>query len=87
MNNNSIIINGFHIETNHTLEEWELLYKQDYINGDLWDFPLKDIESQAVEPNPNMVYWLIDNQVYETCIFEDFDNLEDLQKKKKKEVK
>lgn len=78
-----MIINGFHIETNHTLKEWELLYKQDYINGDLWDFSLECIKFQAIEPNPNMVYWLIDNRVYETCIFEDFDNLEDLQKKKR----
>lgn len=66
-------INGFHIELGHTIEEYNALYDKEYENGEFWDFSIEDIEAGAIEANPNMIYWQIDDRVYETYKFEEFE--------------
>lgn len=60
-----IHINNFTIETGHTLEQYKELYQQEYENGELWDFSVKDMTSGAVEPQKDIVYWaiVVDNEL------------------------
>lgn len=51
------------IETGHTIEE---LHKGSAWNNECWDFSLEDFWSGAIEPQEDMVYWLIGDRVYET---------------------
>lgn len=67
------IINDFHIELGHTIEEYNDLYGKEYENGEFWDFSIEDVENGAIEANPNMIYWQIGNRVYETYKFEEFE--------------
>lgn len=68
------IIHNFHIEFNHTLEEYNALYGVDYENGDLWDFTIEDVVEEAIEGNPNLVYWgiVVD---HELRIFETYEEV------------
>lgn len=72
------VVNGFHIEYGHSLEEYMSLWGDLYKEGELWDFSFDDVKSKAIEPNEDMVYWaLIDKdgelRVYETYKFEEFE--------------
>ena len=49
----------------HTLEEYMAKYGQAYNDGTLWDFSKEDLESGAIEKNPDMDYWLINGRYYE----------------------
>ena len=51
------------LETGHTLEEWSEKYGND---ENRWDFPIEELLDGAIEPDEEMVYWVIDNRVYET---------------------
>lgn len=62
---NKIVINDnitFYVELDHTKKEWNRTYGK----YDLWDFPIEDFVNGAVEPDENMVYWLIDGRLFET---------------------
>lgn len=54
------------VEGGHTLSEYDSLFGDKYSEGELWDFSLEDFESGAVEPDPEMIYWEIDDRLYET---------------------
>ena len=64
-------LNGFIVEFGHALDEYERLYKEDYEERNLWEYSLDDIETNAVEPQEDMVYWaiVVDNEIriFETC--------------------
>ena len=65
--NNEISI---HFEIGHTTEEWEeLCSNSNYgqaLENDYWDFSIDDLLNGAVEPDKDMIYWLIDGRLYET---------------------
>lgn len=51
------------VEEGHTKEELKT------ITDDVvcyWDFPLEELLDGTVEPNKEMIYWLIDGRLYET---------------------
>lgn len=48
-----------------TLKEWETRFGN---NDSLWDVSIDDVESGAIEPNTDYVYWLINGRLYETDI-------------------
>ena len=77
MNKNILEINYFHIELGHTFEEYKELYGSLYEEGDLWDYSLEDVKTNAVEGNCNVLYWgiVVDNElrVFETTIQEEFE--------------
>lgn len=52
-----------HYEYGHTIEEWEVLSS---INEDLWDFPIEELKDGTIEPNADILYWVIGDRVYET---------------------
>lgn len=56
------------IEFNKTLEEYMEKFGKNYINGELWDFSLEDMNSGAIELNPEQVYWQIEDRLYETKV-------------------
>ena len=51
------------LETGHTLEEWNDKYGD---SENRWDFPIEELLDGTIEPDEDMVYWVIDNRVYET---------------------
>lgn len=55
----------------HTIEEWEETFNQ---CEDLWDFPIEEVVDGTIEPNTDMVYWQIDDRLYETLIPNREDN-------------
>ena len=57
MNKNILEINYFHIELGHTLEEYKEQFETLYEEGDLWDYSLEDVKTNAVEGNCNVLYW------------------------------
>ena len=77
MNKDILEINYFHIELGHTFEEYKEQFGTLYEEGDLWDYSLEDVKTNAVEGNCNLVYWgiVVDNElrVYETTIQEEFE--------------
>ena len=77
MNKDILEINYFHIELGHTLEEYKEQFGTLYEEGDLWDYSLEDVKTNAVEGNCNLVYWgcVVNNElrVYETTIQEEFE--------------
>lgn len=77
MNKNILEINYFHIELGHTFEEYKEQFGTLYENGDLWDYSLEDVKTNAVEGNCNAVYWgiVVNNElrVFETTIQEEFE--------------
>ena len=79
-------LNGFIVEFGHTLDEYERLYKKDYEGGDLWDFSLEDIETNAIKPREDMIYWaiVVDNEIR---IFETYQRIEKYSKEKIEEEK
>lgn len=52
----------------HTLEEYHAKFGEEYDNGKLWDFSLKDLENGAIEPENSVEYWQIGDRAYETTI-------------------
>ena len=60
----SLVVNGtpMEVEVGHTIQEW----KDNYDDGNNWDVSLEDIITGAIEPSPNVIYWLIDGRLYET---------------------
>lgn len=54
------------VEGGHTLSEYDSSFGDKYSEGEFWDFSLEDFESGAVEPDPEMIYWEIDDRLYET---------------------
>lgn len=84
MNKNILEINYFHIELGHTLEEYKERFGTLYEEGDLWDYSLEDVKTNAVEGDCNTLYWgiVVDNElrIYETTIQKEFEiNYEILQ--------
>jgi hypothetical protein len=77
MNRDILEINYFHIELGHTWEEYKERFGTLYEEGDLWDYSLEDVKTNAVEGNCNLVYWgiVVDDKlrVYETTIQEEFE--------------
>lgn len=58
----------YKIEYSKTLEEYMEKFGKHYINGDLWDFAIGDINNGAVNLNPEQIYWQIEDRLYETRI-------------------
>jgi hypothetical protein len=54
------------VETGHSLDEYNALFKSEIEDGSLWSFSKEDMETGAIEPNPDMLYWEIDGRLYET---------------------
>ena len=50
----------------HTIEEYYDTYGDLYDVGEVWDFSVGDIISEAVELDADMVYWYINGRIYET---------------------
>lgn len=89
MNKDILEINYFHIELGHTLEEYKEQFGTLYENGDLWDYSLEDVKTNAVEGNCNVLYWgiVVSNElnvggysiannelrIYETTIQKEFE--------------
>jgi hypothetical protein len=77
MNKNILEINYFHIELGHTLEEYKEQFGTLYEEGDLWDYSLEDVKTNAVEGDFNTLYWgiVVDNElrVFETTIRKEFE--------------
>ena len=53
-------------EYNHTLEEYMILFGDEYDNGNLWDVDVDDLFNGAIERQENNIYWIIDGRAYET---------------------
>ena len=51
------------VEVGHSLEEWQERYGN---NDDAWDFPVEEISDGTITPDEDVVYWLINNRLYET---------------------
>jgi len=70
---NFTIIGGntkINFEIGHTEDEWkDLVYGDDYSYITFWDFSIDDLLNGAIEPNDDMLYWLIDGRLYETPYF------------------
>ena len=49
-----------------TLKEYMAKYGKAYIKGELWDFLKEDVKNGAIELDPNVTYWEIENRLYET---------------------
>lgn len=64
----------------HTIDEWEETFDQ---CEDLWDFPIEEVVDGTIEPNTDIVYWLIDDRLYETTISNREDNTPNLKAIKK----
>lgn len=75
-NNNKFVIVGMNdfnnqirFEVGHTKEEWKLLCAKYHTGAPLedvyWDFCIEDILTGAVEPDSDILYWLIDGRLYE----------------------
>ena len=79
-------LKGFIVEFGHTLDEYEKLYKEDYEEGNLWDYSLDDIRKNAITPQKDMVYWVIvvDNEIriFETCQRIEENSKENLEEEK-----
>lgn len=77
MNKDILEINYFHIELGHTFEEYKERFGALYEDGDLWDYSLEDVKTNAVEGECDVVYWgiVVDNElrVFETTIQEEFE--------------
>lgn len=55
------------IEFEHTLEEYQEKFGQEYEQGNLWDFAVEEVFNGTIEAeNLDNVYWLIDGRLYET---------------------
>lgn len=50
----------------HTIKEYYDVYGDLYDAGEVWDFSVGDVTSEAVELDANMVYWYINGRIYET---------------------
>lgn len=50
-------------EIGHTKSKWNDLFGND---PDLWDFPISELLDGTIEPNPDIIYWLIGERLYET---------------------
>ena len=57
---------GFHLffEIEHTIKEWEKAINNDFEN--YWNFPIEELLDGSIEPNKDMIYWLIEGRLYET---------------------
>ena len=58
---------AIHLEVGHTKEEWN--HEQaEAAKGlvALWSFPVDELLDGTVEPDVDMIYWLIDGRLYET---------------------
>lgn len=58
---------ALHFEVGHTKEEW----KQEQVEAAkglvaLWSFPVDELLDGTIEPDVDMIYWLIDGRLYET---------------------
>lgn len=77
MNKNILKIDYFHIELGHTLEEYKKRFGSLYDEGDLWDYSLEDVKTNAFEGDCNTLYWgiVVDEKlrVFETTIQEEFE--------------
>lgn len=51
------------VEEGHTKEELKTITDND---EEYWDFPLVELLDGTIEPNKEMIYWLIDGRLYET---------------------
>lgn len=50
-----------------SIDQYMRRYGKEYEEGTLWDFSIEDMRNGAIEPTEGMVYWLIDDRLYETC--------------------
>lgn len=70
-------INFFHIEYGHTEEEYKERFGALYDEGDLWDYSLDDVKTNAIEGDFNTLYWgiVVDEKmrIFETTIREEFE--------------
>lgn len=48
------------------LDEYMRRFGDAYNAGELWDFSKEDVESGAIELDPDMIYWEIGDRYYET---------------------
>ncbi len=51
------------IEFGHTLHE---LHSGSHWDNECWDFEYSELFDGTIEPQDDMVYWLIDGRLYET---------------------
>jgi hypothetical protein len=54
-----------HYETGHDKSVWDLRFGN---NPDIWDFKVSEILDGTVEPQSDILYWLIGERLYETTI-------------------
>lgn len=66
-----VVANNFviHYETGHTVEEYMERFGFEYDSGDCWDILVEELEDGTLEPNEDMVYWLIGDRYYETPLW------------------
>lgn len=53
-----------------TFTEYLELYGPDWYAGNLWDFPKSELEDGSIEPQKGMVYWEIEDRLFETGEYE-----------------
>lgn len=56
------------VETGHDLDTYNTLFKSGIEDGSLWSFSKEDVETGAIEPDPDILYWEIDGRLYETTL-------------------
>lgn len=56
------------VETGHNLDTYNTLFKSGVEDGSLWSFSKEDMEARAIEPDPDILYWEIDDRLYETTL-------------------
>lgn len=64
-----LTINGkkLHYQTERTLPEWNEMCEL-CGTDELWDISAEDFLTLAIEPDGQMVYWLINGRFYETML-------------------
>lgn len=63
-----VVANNFVInyETGHTREEYMERFADEYDSGECWDILAVELEDGTLEPDEDILYWLIDDRYYET---------------------